>query len=251
VVATLLQVNPRHRPSVDQLCQMPLMRRHIPELGGAGPEFKPTDLLSTIKLPANAIDISGMLPQARYDLPKVLDEGMSDDGAGGTRGSGRSRGMQRSPRQYSRAELDALPKPLGAPGVARGDTGATANSVQRDQDGRSGSPRGGSYVPSHSGEHDALDALRKQHQRALPPVSRQPSGSHEDSELPPVQPRLYQPRSEASSLAGPSQAGRAVEGRGRYNPRPQGYEARRPMAQYARQQYSLGSQQGGGQQRPQ
>jgi hypothetical protein len=114
-------------------------------------------------------------------------------------------------------------------------------------------------VPSHAGEQDALDALRKQHQRALPPISRQPSRpgeQHEDSELPPVQPRVYQPRSEASSLAGAplaSQAGRILqEGRGRYNPRPQAYEAsRRPMAQYARQQYSLGSQQGGSQQRPQ
>lgn len=216
VIATLLQVNPRHRPSVDQLMQMPLLRRHIPELGGSGPEPRQMALLSTIKLPSNAIDISGILPQARYDLPKVLgtEEGLtSDDGAG----SGRS---GRSKRGYGQGDL-SLGQPLNL---------------------------------GPEGEPDSLDTLRKQqqHQQRLAPP-RRPSGepledaselpSRAPSELPPV--RHYDRRSDAGGSAAPSsQAGR-LEGRGRYNPRPApGHEVRRAMAQYARPQYSLGGQQG-------
>jgi serine/threonine protein kinase len=65
VIGVLLQVNPRHRPSIDQLLQMPVTRRHA---ATTEPEHRPLDLLSTIKMPKNAIDISGCLPEPRYDL---------------------------------------------------------------------------------------------------------------------------------------------------------------------------------------
>eukprot|EP00435_Cladocopium_sp_Y103_P024001 s717_g5.t2 len=64
VIAALLQVHPRNRPSVEQLLQMPQMMRHSI---GLREETRPAgDLLSTIKLPKNAIDLSGCLPKPRY-----------------------------------------------------------------------------------------------------------------------------------------------------------------------------------------
>lgn len=69
VIGILLQVNPRHRPSIDQLLQMPVMQRHGLN---AEPEHRPADLLSTIKLPKNAIDLSGCLPGPQYDIEMGL-----------------------------------------------------------------------------------------------------------------------------------------------------------------------------------
>jgi serine/threonine protein kinase len=65
VISVLLQVNPRHRPSVDQLLQMPIMQRHALE---STPEYRASDLLGTIKLPKNAIDLAGCLPRPQYDI---------------------------------------------------------------------------------------------------------------------------------------------------------------------------------------
>lgn len=87
VIAALLQVNPRHRPSVDQLLAMPVMLRHAPDVGAGfqGPngighsESGHSDLLGTIKLPKNAIDLSGCLPKPRYhpaplaEIPQATD----------------------------------------------------------------------------------------------------------------------------------------------------------------------------------
>lgn len=67
VIAVLLQVNPRHRPSVDQLLQMPVMRRHATNRETCG-ESRATDLLSTIKLPKNALDLATCLPKPQYDI---------------------------------------------------------------------------------------------------------------------------------------------------------------------------------------
>lgn len=66
VIGVLLQVNPRHRPSVDQLIQMPVMQRHT--MDNCLPESRTIDLLNTIKLPKNAIDLSTCLPKPQYDL---------------------------------------------------------------------------------------------------------------------------------------------------------------------------------------
>merc|ERR1719183_3230228 len=73
VIGVLLQVNPRHRPSIDQLIQMPVMKRHSPD---SAPESRATDLLQTIKLPKNVIDLSTCLPKPQYDL----DFGPYEDG---------------------------------------------------------------------------------------------------------------------------------------------------------------------------
>eukprot|EP00927_Polykrikos_kofoidii_P068756 TRINITY_DN64078_c0_g1_i1.p1 TRINITY_DN64078_c0_g1~~TRINITY_DN64078_c0_g1_i1.p1 ORF type:complete len:613 (+),score=107.83 TRINITY_DN64078_c0_g1_i1:108-1946(+) len=66
VVGLLLQVNPRHRPSVDQLLQLPVMRRHASPTGDSA--LRPNNLLQTIKFPKNALDLPGCLPKPRYDL---------------------------------------------------------------------------------------------------------------------------------------------------------------------------------------
>jgi len=68
VVAALLQVHARHRPAIDQLLTMPAMLRNATGLK-ADPSRVQTgasDLLNTIKLPKNAMDLAGCLPKARY-----------------------------------------------------------------------------------------------------------------------------------------------------------------------------------------
>jgi len=67
VISLLLQVNPRHRPGVEQLLQMPVMRRHAVMEHPVAIE-RANDLLSTIKLPKNAIDLSVCLPKPRYEF---------------------------------------------------------------------------------------------------------------------------------------------------------------------------------------
>jgi serine/threonine protein kinase len=68
VIGVLLQVNPRHRPSVDQLLQMPVMRRHAPDTESCAEPRAGMDLLSTIKLPKNALDLATCLPKPQYDI---------------------------------------------------------------------------------------------------------------------------------------------------------------------------------------
>jgi len=71
VIGALLQVNPRNRPSIDQLLEMPVMQRHA--TGTARTEAgRNSDLLKTIKLPKNAVELSGCLPKPKYELPKLL-----------------------------------------------------------------------------------------------------------------------------------------------------------------------------------
>lgn len=74
VIGVLLQVNPKHRPSVDQLLQMPFVNRHIRDL--PGDMGRRTDLLQTIKLPTSPLDLSHCLPKPRYEenVPKVADD---------------------------------------------------------------------------------------------------------------------------------------------------------------------------------
>merc|ERR1719191_1607112 len=69
VIGVLLQVNPRHRPSIDQLLQMPVMRRHA---SNSSPDSRALDLLATIKLPKNAIELSTCLPGPQYDIEMGL-----------------------------------------------------------------------------------------------------------------------------------------------------------------------------------
>jgi len=66
VVGALLQVNPKHRPSVEQLQQMPAMRRHASS--NVEQHGLPTlSLLQTIKLPKDACELAERLPRPRYD----------------------------------------------------------------------------------------------------------------------------------------------------------------------------------------
>lgn len=65
VIGSLLQVNPKHRPTVDQLLQMPVVRRRAP--GVADAQTSPHDLLQTIKMPKNSLDIPLCLPKPRYE----------------------------------------------------------------------------------------------------------------------------------------------------------------------------------------
>jgi len=69
VIGLLLQVQPRQRPSVEQLLQLPVLQRHVTGhlASHRGSEHHScSDLLQTIKLPANAMDLSEMLPKPRY-----------------------------------------------------------------------------------------------------------------------------------------------------------------------------------------
>merc|ERR550514_1747928 len=65
VISVLLQVNPRHRPTVDQLLTMPVMQRNVKPTHGdtASEAGGRCDLLQTIKLPKNSIDLSICLPK--------------------------------------------------------------------------------------------------------------------------------------------------------------------------------------------
>jgi serine/threonine protein kinase len=112
IIGVLLQVNPRHRPSVDQLIQMPVMRRHTSE--SSLPESRATDLLQTIKLPKDAIDLSTCLPKPQYDLDfgsyDISEVPHSQESAGDVAGGTRARrGMP--PISSGRGALGQLPHP--------------------------------------------------------------------------------------------------------------------------------------------
>jgi len=87
VIAEMLQVNPRHRPTADQLLQMPIVRQKAVELGLAveGDGGGASDLLCTIKVPRNIIDLSGYLPLPQYDdaLRKLVAAQSAPPSSGG------------------------------------------------------------------------------------------------------------------------------------------------------------------------
>jgi len=87
IIGVLLQVNPRHRPNIDQMLQMPVMRRHASQ---AEPALHPMDLLGTIKLPngmnwkncVNGDGLAGCLPEPQYELNYGYDVPPSQESAG-------------------------------------------------------------------------------------------------------------------------------------------------------------------------
>lgn len=104
VIQALLQVHPRHRPTVDQLLQMPAMERNRngprrPESGYA------SDLLGTIKLPKNPVDLSVALPKPRYSTPADISEEESNAGS------------PPAPNAQSRMARDASARPNELPGL--------------------------------------------------------------------------------------------------------------------------------------
>lgn len=199
VIGVLLQVNPRHRPSIEQFLQMPSVLRHADM---TEPEHRPADLLSTIKLPKNAIDLSGCLPGPQYDIemgfryydPVPPSQESAGDVAGGTakllpamRLPGGGRGAQLTPQ----SEVEATPKRA----ENRGDSlDAYLSSPQGPSQGPG--PDRGYPGPVH---------------RAAPPAAQPPSsqGYHQSQAQPPLHhqqpssgllPQLVQDKPERDSL---------------------------------------------------
>lgn len=147
VIGVLLQVNPRHRPSIDQLLQMPVMRRHAVM---SEPEHRPADLLSTIKLPKNAIDISGCLPEPRYGLDLFVGAGYqvppsqesAGDIAGGT--------AKLLPRSLPGGRQQLLPPQSEDTPAAHARSGG--DTYQDSLDAYLSSPQPPSQIPSHQGK---------------------------------------------------------------------------------------------------
>mmetsp|Transcript_93842 Transcript_93842/g.201490 ORF Transcript_93842/g.201490 Transcript_93842/m.201490 type:complete len:556 (-) Transcript_93842:275-1942(-) len=273
VIGSLLQVNPRHRPSVDQLLQMPVMRRHGANSSSFDSESaRSLDLLSTIKLPKNAIDLSLCLPKPRYDLPKMLvEEDSSHQDSSHLGGDSNSR--------LDSAQQRGLTK---APSVARVDRADRLPGVAPKGAGRD-DPLEDEPYEQYSGvepirhqadlQPDSLDAyLSQAHRPPPPPPVRQPRAEQQwqhpqndpdgqpdrapppppqererharqeppppeygQGRLPQYNPQAYQGGAPSASPA-PSAAVRGAQRGQQYR-----QQQRRPMASYARPQYALGT----------
>jgi serine/threonine protein kinase len=196
VVGLLLQVNPRNRPSVDNLLQMPVMQRHASEIEPGGGSQSPTDLLSTIKLPKNAIDLSTCLPKPQYDIGfGPHDEGggppsqENTDLIGGTQRSHHAltgvpgRGQQllmptdeiaRGGREASLENYqDSLDKYLDPPPPQEG---TPYNHAPPSQDASPAAPSRQPHLPVVS---DSLDAYLQQKSRLPPPPRQMPSSDEQ------------------------------------------------------------------------
>lgn len=248
VIGVLLQVNPQHRPSVDQLLQMPVMRRHA---AVDEPHCRASDLLQTIKLPKNVIDISDCLPGPQYDMnvhfgsysyddpanqPQPLPQESAGDVAGGTSKlpplavhpgmAGRGQPLATNPEQDS---LDVI---LAAP---------TADQRKYDQPHQvhqahvvpaaRENQRQGQLRPVAGA--DSLDAYLQQQSR----LPRQRADQVGDYAADAVDPRSHHPSPTQSSHARLPPPAAQAQAQYRH---PRGGE-RKPMASYARAQYSLGT----------
>lgn len=185
VIGVLLQVNPRHRPSIEQLLQMPVMQRHSTN---NEPEHRPADLLSTIKLPKNAIDLSGCLPGPQYDMEMGLRHYMappSQESAGDiAAGTGKmpqqmrqGRGQQMTPQSQkshndgasrlgdnNHDSLDAYLAGNQAPSVLGPDRGYPAPAQQRAAPPMPALPQG------YQGHQSQVVSM--------PPIHQQPASGH-------------------------------------------------------------------------
>eukprot|EP00747_Dinoflagellata_sp_TGD_P035729 gnl/TRDRNA2_/TRDRNA2_138038_c1_seq1.p1 gnl/TRDRNA2_/TRDRNA2_138038_c1~~gnl/TRDRNA2_/TRDRNA2_138038_c1_seq1.p1 ORF type:complete len:462 (+),score=75.61 gnl/TRDRNA2_/TRDRNA2_138038_c1_seq1:194-1387(+) len=204
VIACLLQVNPRHRPSIDQLLQMPVMRRHCSAGDVYDINARPNDLLQTIKLPKNSIDLSFCLPKPRYEPERKpayeLDRLGSHDEAPSERGGDiAGGGMRRENRASQRSEMlgQGYPSmPMESPAQQRVQQEASDKHQQEPQDSldaylQGAAPQHESYsVPSPgavdtAARHhpppvpDTLDAYLQQQNR-LPPLANQRGGRHSE-----------------------------------------------------------------------
>mmetsp|Transcript_115126 Transcript_115126/g.215486 ORF Transcript_115126/g.215486 Transcript_115126/m.215486 type:complete len:566 (+) Transcript_115126:138-1835(+) len=290
VLATLLQVNPRHRPSIDQLIDLPVMKRHAP-VNSPSEMSRPTDLLNTIKLPKNAIDLSTCLPKPRYNLDSdsgdVQEEGAGDiaAGAAGQRQMSRPPPPPSGPGMPLRGGRHELP-PVGAYPPSGLDS--RVDSYLSGAQGDSHDDGAEQSVP------DTLDAYLQQQQNMPPPLRQpQPPAHHprqyqEYEVAGPNDPyargqrELSQPRgrrgpdeySDRYSSGGqgappPRYAGDPMSEARRASPAPSSHahhmqpvlyggrgrsqprEQRRQMAQYARPQYAPSQAQLGAQQQSQ
>jgi len=264
VVGVLLQVNPRHRPSIDQLLEMPQMRRHAPEMTDSD-EQRPSDLLQTIKLPKNVIDLSICLPKPQYDYTSALleerklaaQESAADIAGGGSVATGLN--AQGSHQDGGSPSSQDMLHPHGGGGADDGCGG--------------GGGHGGGLPRPAAPESDSLDAYLQQKDRQPPPAPPQqhpyhhrggghhPRGGHEPEMM--RENRDYVDQQQLRDFSQPRGGGRLPQldhqngrgsaqasptaqrggqqplygGREQYQRRER--EPRRPMASYARAQYSL------------
>jgi len=188
LIGILLQVNPRHRPSVDQLLQLPVVRRH--DTTAAGDYSPRNDLLSTIKLPKNVIDFSSYLPKPQYHLktpisslnqPTVTSlnpqEGTFGDGTGGAP----------NPRYFA--------------------TGSHSQAAQEDMP--PAPPRGVREVPL-DGFQDSLDVYL--HPSSADDLSSDPVTIEHNRQQPQMLPDSLDAYLQQKSLLPPVRQGRSFEG---------------------------------------
>jgi len=279
VIGVLLQVNPRHRPSIDQLLQMPVLRRHTPrENSQEGEATKANDLLETIKLPKNAVDLSICLPKPRYDTSApVLHEpppqncaAAADLGsASGGDGEGSGKVLPRGGRGACGVSMpppphppEIQPLPPRATPTQRGG-GAAAHSLSRPPMLEQNEDGIGSHVsqdmPDSFHRHlkepvpDSLDAYLQQKNQ------QRPDGTHEASDrlapevaqaLGPLGRDVSQPRVGGgrqhlglrASPTPPSPAQQSVLPVQWYRQQREREQRRTPMASYARAQYAFSAQ---------
>uniref|UniRef100_A0A7S4QSW5 non-specific serine/threonine protein kinase n=1 Tax=Alexandrium monilatum TaxID=311494 RepID=A0A7S4QSW5_9DINO len=235
VIAALLQVNPRHRPSIDQLMQMPVLRRHQLDSPQAPETPSMSDLLNTIKLPKNVIDLSGCLPKPRYDLPKVLSVDPHD-----------------AVSEYS--------SQLATGGRGHDHLGGRGldQKVREDEDsaqpGYQPDPPPDSldaYLQSAAGSPSEKAVLNLRKNSAATEAASVKRGSPTEAMLASEKPS-YRHQGRRQECATPDHGSVPPGSRsGHPQPcRPQ-RESRRPMAQYARNQYELSSQAAAAQQQQQ
>jgi len=246
VIAALLQVNPRHRPSIDQLMQMPVLRRHLPEAPQVETLSRVTsDLLNTIKLPKNVVDLTGCLPKPRYDLPKVLGDehpvpdAVSDIGSRLMTGGRAQLGNHLAGRGHEHHEQhdagggagrEAAPAPV-APAAAPHESPSGAN-LRQPLDPVHDSLD--AYLQSAAGspsDNAALGGKKGGGLEAQPAAERRQSRDRGNARQESPGPRLT-PDHSLAPLARPGGQPQHL--------RPQ-REPRRPMAQYARPQYEIGT----------
>lgn len=174
IVARLLVVEQRDRPSVDQILSDPVVQRHLdamPPLDDAQPPMdEPVDIMKTIHVPRKFTDLTQNLPPSRYVTPRPGNKGPGTD-AGPAAAAPSSGVEQRGPRNG--------PVPMKAPVMpARPPSGPAAPAPGRVI----GNPN--LRVPqvwrSHRGavtkEARWVSRGRRFHRRLPPPRHRVPQG---------------------------------------------------------------------------
>lgn len=74
IIALLLQVNPRHRPTPAQFLSLPILHKHAVELNLVEDVACVQDLLSTIKVPKRISDLPSFLPLPKYGGQSQTEE---------------------------------------------------------------------------------------------------------------------------------------------------------------------------------
>mmetsp|Transcript_57420 Transcript_57420/g.161083 ORF Transcript_57420/g.161083 Transcript_57420/m.161083 type:complete len:446 (+) Transcript_57420:91-1428(+) len=135
VIAQMLQVNPRHRPTAELLLQLPAVRQKAGELGLTlpGDGDGASDLLRTIKVPRNVIDLSAYLPLPQYDdtLRKLIAEASANPTPSVSARRGGGDGAGDSLDAYMRKAADGLPHRSMSADRCISDRGGDGQSAPR------------------------------------------------------------------------------------------------------------------------